>query len=62
MTDKLEPGSKWAGPVTHEEYTLLAIWNPNEENDPWVRYVSENDKEYTCRLPAFLARFGRLGQ
>jgi len=50
-------GSKWAGTDTRLEFTVLAIWNPNEEQDPWVRYVDQADTEYTCRLEAFLTRF-----
>lgn len=39
-------------------FTTRAIWNPNEENDPWVRYTKDaTGQEYTCRLEAFLARF-----
>ncbi len=41
-----------------QEFELLAIWNPNEDADPWVRYRSiSEDREYTCRLEAFESRF-----
>ena len=53
-------GTKWTGMTTREEFTILAIWNPNEESDPWVRYRNQDDTEYTCRLEAFLARFTPL--
>jgi hypothetical protein len=39
-------------------FRVLARFNPNEEDDPWVHYKNETtDQEYTCRLEAFLARF-----
>ena len=53
-------GSKWVGSSSREEFTVLAIWNPNEENDPWIRYCNQDDKEFTCRLEAFLARFSQI--
>jgi len=53
-------GSKWAGVNTRDEFTVLAVWNPNEEPDPWVRYSSQDDRELTCRLEAFLSRFSKL--
>lgn len=41
-----------------ETFEVLAVWNPNEENDPWIRYRNPDlDREYTCRLEAFLSRF-----
>jgi triacylglycerol esterase/lipase EstA (alpha/beta hydrolase family) len=40
------------------KFRVIAKYNPNEENDPWVQYINEKTKqEYTCRLEAFLARF-----
>jgi hypothetical protein len=53
-------GSKWAGSNNREEFTVLAVWNPNEENDPWIRYRNQDDSEFTCRLEAFLSRFSKL--
>ena len=53
-------GSRWIGSDTRQEFTVLAIWNPNEENDPWIRYRNQDDNEFTCRLEAFLTRFTRL--
>jgi hypothetical protein len=53
-------GSKWAGSNVREEFTVLAVWNPNEESDPWIRYRNQNDSEFTCRLEAFLSRFSKL--
>ena len=38
-------GSKWIGSSSREEFTILAIWNPNEELDPWVRYRNQDDSE-----------------
>jgi hypothetical protein len=52
-------GSRWAG-VAREEFTIEAVWNPNEEQDPWVKYTRQDGKEYTCRLEAFKARFTPL--
>jgi hypothetical protein len=41
-----------------QEFELLAVWNPNEEPDPWVRYRDIlEDREYTCRLEAFQTRY-----
>jgi len=53
-------GSKWVGSNSREEFTILAIWNPNEESDPWVKYCNQNDSEFTCRLEAFLNRFSQI--
>jgi hypothetical protein len=53
-------GSKWAGSDTRQEFTVLAVWNPNEEPDPWVRYRNQDDSEFTCRLEAFLSRFAKI--
>ena len=41
-----------------------AVWNPNEEQDPWVKFHNiETQQEYTCRLEAFQARYSpHLGQ
>jgi len=59
--DRLNAVSKIARHYTGskgEIFEVLAVWNPTEENDPWVRYRSPDlDKEYTCRLEAFLSRF-----
>jgi hypothetical protein len=42
-------------------FKVIAKYNPNEENDPWVRYTNEStNQEYTCRMEAFLARFNPL--
>lgn len=42
-------------------FVVEAIWTPNEENDPWVRYRSHQDmREHTCRKEAFLLRFWPL--
>jgi triacylglycerol esterase/lipase EstA (alpha/beta hydrolase family) len=52
--------------TTHTRFTdgkgsnfrVVAKYNPNEEHDPWVKYINEKTKqEYSCRLEAFLARF-----
>jgi triacylglycerol esterase/lipase EstA (alpha/beta hydrolase family) len=41
-----------------QTFRVLAKYNPNEENDPWVKYINEaTNQEYTCRMEAFLARF-----
>lgn len=41
-----------------QTFKVTAIYNPNEENDPWVSYYNEQTlQEYTCRQEAFLARF-----
>jgi len=42
-------------------FKVTAIYNPNEENDPWVEYYNEQTKqEYTCRQEAFLHRFAPI--
>ena len=53
-------GSKWVGSSSREEFTVLAVWNPNEEMDPWIKYHNQNDNEFTCRLEAFLNKFTQL--
>ena len=53
-------GSKWSGTDIREEYTVLAVWNPNEENDPWIRYRNQDDREFSCRLEAFLSKFSKI--
>jgi len=53
-------GTKWSGATSRDEFTLIAIWNPEEENDPWVKYTNQDDREFTCRLEAFLSRFSPL--
>ena len=53
-------GSKWTGTTSREEFTILAIWNPNEEHDPWVKYCNQDNSEFSCRLEAFLHRFSPL--
>ena len=55
-----QEGTKWAGANSREAFEVLAIWNPNEEQDPWIRYRNQDDKEFTCRLEAFLARYNQL--
>ena len=43
------------------EFAVLAVWNPTEEPDPWVRYQNIlTEQEYTCRLEAFQTRFQLL--
>jgi hypothetical protein len=56
----IKEGSKWRGSDNRAEFTILAVWNPNEEHDPWVRYRNQDDSEFTCRLEAFLARFSPM--
>ena len=42
-------------------FKVTALYNPNEENDPWVTYYNESTlQEYSCRQEAFLARFHPL--
>lgn len=42
-------------------FKVIAQYCPNEENDPWVKYINEStSQEYTCRKEAFLARFSPL--
>jgi hypothetical protein len=50
-------GSRWTSGTSREEFAVIAVWNPNEENDPWIRYHNQNNTEFTCRLEAFLQRF-----
>jgi hypothetical protein len=60
MSTQIKEGSKWIGSDSRKEFTILSIWNPNEENDPWVQYTDQNEQEFTCRLEAFLSRFSPL--
>jgi hypothetical protein len=53
-------GSKWMGFSSREEFTVLAVWNPNEEPDPWIKYSNQDDREFTCRLEAFLSRYTKI--
>ena len=57
---KAYEGTRWHGSNSREEYTILFIWNPQEENDPWVKYRNQDDREFTCRLEAFLSRYSKL--
>jgi hypothetical protein len=54
-----QPGSKWLDQNRTKVWTILAVYNPNEEPDPWVKY-SCDELELTCRLAAFLARFTEI--
>ena len=57
MTRPKTMSKYWAG-TNGQEFEVLAVWNPNEDADPWVRYRSiSEDREYTCRLEAFESRF-----
>jgi hypothetical protein len=48
--------SKYWMSSDHHEFELLATYTL--ANDKWARYRDIlNDREYTCRLEAFLARF-----
>lgn len=49
------------GTTDGAKFDLIATWCPNEENDPWVKYVNvETQQEYTCRKEAFESRFFKL--
>lgn len=40
------------------DFRVQALFNPNEEPDPHVEYINvQTGQVYTCRLPAFKARF-----
>lgn len=44
-------------------FKVTAVYNPNEENDPWVKYYNESTmQEYTCRQEAFLSRFSPIAE
>jgi hypothetical protein len=50
--------NKYWSDIRGQEYELLAVWNPNEEQDPWARYRNIlEDREYSCRFEAFQSRF-----
>ena len=58
MTRPRTMNKYWVGTSSNQEFEVLAVWNPNEEPDPWVRYRNIlEDREYTCRLEAFESRF-----
>jgi hypothetical protein len=45
----------WVG-SNHHEFELMAVYT--ESDTKWARYRDIlNDKEYNCRLEAFLVRF-----
>ena len=44
-------------------FKVIAIFNPNEESDPWVEYINiDTQQVYSCRQEAFLSRFSLLPQ
>lgn len=44
-------------------FRVTAIFNPNEENDPWVEYSNtQTGQKFSCRQEAFLSRFVSLPQ
>jgi len=47
---------------THgEEFLVKSLFSQNEEPDTWISYASCRTRvEYSCRLPAFLARFTQV--
>jgi hypothetical protein len=50
--------SKYWADSHGQDFELLAVWTPKDEDDPWARYRDIlNDRELTCRLEAFLTRF-----
>jgi hypothetical protein len=52
-----KPVKEWQGP-NGLVMELVAVFNPNEEDDPWVEFENVNTKQrYTCRQEAFLARY-----
>jgi len=49
------------GNAQGDEFVILRVWNPNEEQDPWVEYENiQTEETYTCRLEAFQERFTLL--
>jgi hypothetical protein len=47
----------WSG-SSHQEFELLSIYTPQDDPDEWARYRDIlMDREYHCRLEAFLSRF-----
>lgn len=51
--------SKYWMSSDHHKFELLATYTLDD--DPWARYRNRlNDREYTCRLAAFLARFSPI--
>jgi hypothetical protein len=47
----------WSSANSHE-FELLSVYTPPEATDEWARYRDIlNEREYNCRLEAFLARF-----
>ena len=58
--EDMDSRPRWQGANGHI-FRERARYNPNEEDDLWIEYENELTKQiYTCRLEAFLARFGRL--
>jgi hypothetical protein len=50
--------NKYWSSIDSQEFELLSVYTPFEEQDEWARYRDIlNDKLYNCRLEAFLARF-----
>ena len=52
----IKPKTRWT--ANNQTFLVMAVYNPNEEHDPWVQYINEATKqEYTCRAEAFESRF-----
>jgi len=51
---------RWAS-TDNTVFEVIATYNPNEEQDPWVKYRNvATGQEYTCRQEAFESRFSPL--
>jgi len=51
------------GSVDGKVFKVVAIYNPNEENDPWVEFINtDTEQKYSCRQEAFLLRYSLLPQ
>ena len=60
MISQREESKYWQG-SERTVFKEIARYNPNEENDTWIKYENVQTKqEYTCRLEAFLSRFSQL--
>ncbi len=59
LISTIKENTNWTS-TSGELFTVNAIYNPNEENDPWVNYTNEAGDPFSCRAEAFLSRFNQL--
>ena len=52
---------KYYSDAQGNKFEVLALYNPNEDNDTWVEYQNtQTNQKYSCRFEAFESRFHPL--